>query len=72
MQEVLLMANPRSRWSSARTGAKRAHWKLELPNIVKCPQCHAYKLPHRVCKECGFYKGKEVIKMEVDKKSKSK
>lgn len=64
------MANPRSRWSKARTGAKRAHWKLALPNIVKCPQCHSYKLPHRVCEECGYYKGKEVVKIETGKKSK--
>ena len=57
------MANPKRRWSKARTGARRSQWKLIAPNLVKCPHCHEFKLPHRVCKECGYYKGKEVIKV---------
>ena len=62
------MANPRSRWSKARTSSKRAHWKLKLPAIIECPQCHSFKVSHRVCKECGYYKGKEVLKMETESK----
>jgi large subunit ribosomal protein L32 len=58
------MANPKRKWSKARTGKRRSQWKLALPSIVSCPQCHSFKLPHRVCKECGFYDGKEVIKVE--------
>lgn len=58
------MANPKRRWSKARTGKRRSQWKLSLPSIVSCPQCHTFKLPHRVCKACGFYDGKEVIKVE--------
>ena len=27
------MAQPKRRWSKARTGAKRSTWKLENPNI---------------------------------------
>lgn len=56
------MANPKRRWSKARTGKRRSQWKLALPNLVSCPQCHELKLPHRVCGECGYYKGKEVVK----------
>jgi len=55
------MANPKRKWSKARTGARRSQWKLELPGLVKCSQCHSFKLPHRVCKECGYYDGKAVI-----------
>ncbi|MDP2401322.1 MAG: 50S ribosomal protein L32, partial [Actinomycetota bacterium] len=29
-----------------------------------CPQCNQPKLPHRVCGECGYYNGKEVIDTE--------
>ncbi len=62
------MANPKRRWSKARTGKRRSQWKLSAPNLVECPQCHALKLPHRVCKECGHYivdgKAKEIIKIE--------
>ena len=27
----------------------------------KCPKCGADIRPHRVCSECGNYKGKEVV-----------
>ena len=57
------MANPKRRWSKARTGMKRSQWKLKLPTMVSCPQCHAFKVPHKVCGECGFYNGKEVMKV---------
>jgi large subunit ribosomal protein L32 len=58
------MANPKRKWSKARTGKRRSQWKLSAPNLVECPQCHELKLPHRVCTECGYYKAKEVIKIE--------
>lgn len=57
------MICPKRRWSKARTRARKANWKLEQPTLVKCPQCHEYKQPHTVCGSCGYYKGREVIKM---------
>ena len=37
-------------------------WKLATPtNIVKCPQCGEAILSHRVCNNCGFYKGVEIV-----------
>jgi large subunit ribosomal protein L32 len=56
------MANPKRKWSKARTGKRRSQWKLSQPGLVNCPQCHVLKAPHIVCKECGYYDGKEVIK----------
>ena len=29
--------------------------------IRECPQCHEQKLPHRVCRSCGYYKGEPVV-----------
>lgn len=58
------MANPKRRWSKARTGMRRSQWKLSLPALVSCSQCHQFKLPHKVCKNCGHYDGKVVIKTE--------
>ncbi|OQB15678.1 MAG: 50S ribosomal protein L32 [Firmicutes bacterium ADurb.Bin193] len=59
------MAVPKRRVSKQRRDSRRAHWKLALPGMVKCPQCHEYTMPHRVCGACGYYKGREVIKKEA-------
>jgi len=56
------MGVQQSRRSKSRTGRKRAVWlSTEKPNVMECPQCHAVKLPHRICLECGFYNGREVL-----------
>ncbi len=55
------MAVPKRKTSKARRDKRRANWKLTVPGMVKCPQCGALKMPHRACKACGTYKGREVI-----------
>ena len=56
------MAVPKRKVSSARQHKRRSSvWKLEKPEIVKCPKCGEYNLYHRVCSACGYYKGKEII-----------
>ena len=61
------MAVPKGKVSKARRNSRRANWKLELPGIVECPQCHEKKLSHRVCKNCGYYNGRQVLKIAEDK-----
>ena len=56
-----MMAVPKRKTSKARRDKRRAHWKLTVPGMVKCPKCSEYKLAHRVCKACGYYKDKEVV-----------
>lgn len=60
------MAVPKRKTSKARRDKRRANWKLESPAMVKCPQCHEWKMPHRVCPECGVYNGKQVIAQAKD------
>ncbi|MCA0174421.1 50S ribosomal protein L32 [Bacillus hwajinpoensis] len=55
------MAVPARRTSKTRKNKRRTHYKLEVPGMVKCPNCGEYKLSHRVCKECGNYKGENVV-----------
>ena len=62
------MAVPKGKTSKARRNSRRANWKLSVPGIVSCPQCKKMKLAHRVCKSCGYYDGKPVIKMEAEAK----
>lgn len=59
------MAVPKKRVSKQRKRLRRANWKLSIPGIVACPRCHAPKLSHRVCKQCGYYDGQKVLDIEV-------
>lgn len=62
------MAVPKRKTSKARRDSRRSsNWKLSIPGIVACPQCHELKLAHRVCKNCGYYDGKQVVKVEEAK-----
>lgn len=61
------MAVPKSKVSKQRKRKRRTHYKLAVPCLVACPKCHALKLAHVVCKECGFYDGKEIVKVEASK-----
>lgn len=59
------MAVPKRKVSKARRDKRRSNnWKLDMPEMVKCPHCGEFNLNHRVCKQCGYYDGKEVIKKE--------
>ena len=63
------MAVPKRKVSKARRDKRRSNvWKLETPSIVACPNCGAYHLPHRACKACGMYNGRQVLKLAEDKK----
>lgn len=44
---------------------RRAQQKLEAPKISACPQCHSFKEPHKMCPECGYYNGKEIVAPKV-------
>lgn len=55
------MGLTKRRHSKTRRDKRRANWKLTLPGMVLCPQCHEPKLPHRMCRACGYYKNKTVI-----------
>jgi large subunit ribosomal protein L32 len=57
------MPNPKRRHSKRRTSTRRAHDFLKKPGMAECPECHQPTLPHRVCRHCGKYKGREVIEV---------
>ena len=58
------MALPKRRISRARGRKRRAHQALRRAGQTTCPQCNTVKRPHRVCPNCGHYRGREVVAME--------
>ncbi|MDO4815244.1 MAG: 50S ribosomal protein L32 [Bacillota bacterium] len=59
------MAVPKGKVSRQRRDKRRSsHWKLTAPALSKCPNCGAFKMPHRACAECGMYKGRQVITID--------
>lgn len=63
---------PKKRHSRQRQGKRRAAIKLVASKTVLCPNCKMPTLPHVVCKNCGFYKGKEVVKKTKKEKKQEK
>lgn len=59
------MATSKKRKSLERRRRARAQSKVSLPMVVKCSNCGEYKLPHRMCGKCGFYRGKCIIEPKV-------
>jgi len=57
------MGVPKRKISKSRRDKRRANWRLTMPGLIECPQCHEPKLPHRVCRSCGFYKNKTVLEV---------
>jgi len=54
------MPNPKRRHSKSRGAKRRTHDALPAVGTSECPQCHERKLPHRVCPNCGYYRGRQV------------
>lgn len=66
------MAHPKRKHSHSRTCKKRTHQKVLSPSLVKCSQCKKFKPKSMVCPFCGYYKDKEVIRIEQKKDKKKK
>ena len=57
------MAVPFRRTSKTKKRMRRTHLKKTAPKVVVCPNCEEAIMPHRACTKCGYYKGKEIIKI---------
>lgn len=59
------MAVPARHVSKTSQRTRRAHMALKAKATTTCPSCGATIKSHRVCKECGNYKNKQVITEEA-------
>jgi large subunit ribosomal protein L32 len=60
------MAVPKRRTSHAVQGKRRSHLARTPIQIKYCSFCGEPALPHRVCPNCGQYKGREVVAKAKD------
>ncbi|MDZ4838496.1 MAG: 50S ribosomal protein L32 [Bacteroidota bacterium] len=55
------MPNPKHKHSKSRTRTRRAHDKAIMPSLMLCTNCGSPVLYHRMCTNCGHYRGKMLI-----------
>jgi large subunit ribosomal protein L32 len=65
---TLFGALPFRRISKTAKRQRRTHLKKTAPTTSTCTNCGAVVAPHRACTKCGYYKGKEAIKVAKEDK----
>ncbi|AEW44940.1 50S ribosomal protein L32 [Mycoplasma haemocanis str. Illinois] len=55
-----MAVSPR-RVSKSRKGMRNSHSALKTTSLVVCHNCSRHIKSHSVC-ECGYYKGRQIIK----------
>ena len=61
------MGVPKKRTSRQKRDQRRAsNFKVDPPNVTKCPNCGEPVLSHRACPKCGQYKGNQVLASKED------
>ena len=66
------MSVPKKKRTSGSAGKRRSHHALKSTTINTCSQCKKAVRPHEACSFCGYYKGKEVVKIKSETKVKKK
>ena len=59
------MAHPKRKTSKQRRNKRRTHDKATPVQLSVCSNCGAAVQYHRVCPECGHYRGKLAIEKEI-------
>lgn len=62
------MGVPTQKRSKSSKHKRASHFGLKKVQANICEHCKAPVLSHHACANCGFYNGKEVIKIKVKSK----
>ncbi|MBI4431395.1 MAG: 50S ribosomal protein L32 [Candidatus Omnitrophica bacterium] len=67
------MAHPKRKHSNTRTRKRRSQDFLTSVGVGVCSNCGTAVMPHRICPNCGYYRGRQVITvMKPDSAAKEK
>ena len=61
------MAEPKKRTNNSKQGMRRMHDRFFGVTLSYCEKCHEPKESHKICYNCGSYKGNVVIDLEKKK-----
>jgi len=52
---------PKRRTSHSKKNKRRAHDALVAVNPTICSNCGEPVMPHRVCRHCAYYRGRQLL-----------
>ncbi|MGB3988426.1 MAG: 50S ribosomal protein L32 [Minisyncoccales bacterium] len=55
------MAVPKKRHTKSRRNKRRGNIFITKSSLTSCPKCGHEVEPHTLCRNCGYYKGREII-----------
>lgn len=61
------MPVPKRKTSKARRDQRQSSKFIRPQSFAGCSNCESPILPHNVCKDCGFYKGKKVLVTKIER-----
>jgi large subunit ribosomal protein L32 len=61
------MPVPKRKRSRARRDSRFANKGIQVKAFALCKNCQSPVMPHQVCKDCGYYKGKKVIATKAER-----
>lgn len=61
------MPVPKRKRSKARRDKRFANKGIKPKAIAGCQTCQSPLEPHTVCKECGYYKGRKILRTKTDR-----
>jgi large subunit ribosomal protein L32 len=56
------------KYAKSRQRERRGHQGIVALEMDTCSQCHSVKRAHHACLVCGYYNGREAVKIETPKK----
>jgi large subunit ribosomal protein L32 len=66
------MGLPSKRRTKQQKRERSSHFALVSKGLTTCEHCKRKILPHRVCPNCGYYRGRQVLKLETSLEKKAK